>query len=558
MKKLLLLFLLIAGGVSTASATDYYIAGSFNSWGVSEMMTANSDGTYSASFAVTEDFYFAFSTASNSSDGEKVNAWTSFNNSRISPNTNDQKLSDFGEYVSLTNENSHLKSYYFSPKYYNATYRITLDVSDASAPKAKIDIIGFSSCRVYVLGQVGNQTWSSSTGTELTGSNGVYSGTVTLNGDDKWFSYTTKLGESYDDISSFRFKGWDEFNVVGEVVMGTDSHNYPSGTYDIEINLNNGTISATMTGGYKILLSSDGTSWAAGDDLSLSDGKYVGSIARNNGGKYFVIIPKQASLSGTTLSNWKNAIRPTANSNTFTIYFQQYDSYTVNNTSDSGAALWRLDSNNDAELSINYTPKTGSYTIGCNRTATIGAAGYITYSNGEKCTVSGATVYKVSKDNSSTVTLTSMDAATVWPESEGMILKGNNGDIVTISAVASDATATTIGTNYLVGNGNSSSSPATDGSLYVFWWDGKDVSTIGFYKATSGTLAAHKAYLDLSRSSFNAREFLGFSFEDETTGISTITESNASEGVYDLSGRRVAQPTKGLYIVNGKKIMIKK
>ena len=56
-----------------------------------------------------------------------------------------------------------------------------------------------------------------------------------------------------------------------------------------------------------------------------------------------------------------------------------------------------------------------------------------------------------------------------------------------------------------------------------------------------------------------ARE-LSLSFEDETTGISETMSAKQvfGEGAYfDLSGRRVAQPTKGLYIVNGKKVVIK-
>jgi len=44
----------------------------------------------------------------------------------------------------------------------------------------------------------------------------------------------------------------------------------------------------------------------------------------------------------------------------------------------------------------------------------------------------------------------------------------------------------------------------------------------------------------------------------EVTGISTIGNGKpAIENAYDLTGRRVAQPTKGVYIVNGKKVVIK-
>ncbi len=47
---------------------------------------------------------------------------------------------------------------------------------------------------------------------------------------------------------------------------------------------------------------------------------------------------------------------------------------------------------------------------------------------------------------------------------------------------------------------------------------------------------------------------------DDAQGISTTLNDNGqmtNDIVYDLQGRRVAQPTKGLYIVNGRKTVIK-
>ena len=51
-----------------------------------------------------------------------------------------------------------------------------------------------------------------------------------------------------------------------------------------------------------------------------------------------------------------------------------------------------------------------------------------------------------------------------------------------------------------------------------------------------------------------------FSTTDETgtTGIETIDNGQLTiDNAYDLSGRRVAQPSKGLYIINGKKVILK-
>jgi hypothetical protein len=46
-------------------------------------------------------------------------------------------------------------------------------------------------------------------------------------------------------------------------------------------------------------------------------------------------------------------------------------------------------------------------------------------------------------------------------------------------------------------------------------------------------------------------------FGGEATGIEAVKTTKANGEYYNLAGQRVAQPTKGLYIVNGKKVVIK-
>ena len=45
--------------------------------------------------------------------------------------------------------------------------------------------------------------------------------------------------------------------------------------------------------------------------------------------------------------------------------------------------------------------------------------------------------------------------------------------------------------------------------------------------------------------------------DNTTVGIQTVTTTMENGAYYDLQGRRVAQPVKGLYIVNGKKVVLK-
>ena len=85
---------------------------------------------------------------------------------------------------------------------------------------------------------------------------------------------------------------------------------------------------------------------------------------------------------------------------------------------------------------------------------------------------------------------------------------------------------------------------------------------IGFYKLnnTVTTIPGNKAFLVLTNAEAQAKGFV-LEFEDGgTTGIETIENSRHSteDGVYyDLQGRRVENPTRGVYIVNGKKVVIK-
>ena len=79
---------------------------------------------------------------------------------------------------------------------------------------------------------------------------------------------------------------------------------------------------------------------------------------------------------------------------------------------------------------------------------------------------------------------------------------------------------------------------------------------LGFYKVKAdggNNLAAHRAYLNAGS---NTRSFIGFD-NDETTGIATVGEGQQTVTFYNLQGVRVSQPTKGLYIVNGKKAIFK-
>lgn len=84
----------------------------------------------------------------------------------------------------------------------------------------------------------------------------------------------------------------------------------------------------------------------------------------------------------------------------------------------------------------------------------------------------------------------------------------------------------------------------------------------GFYKVTTGTVPANKAYLLGEKLNQGAgANMLQFAFGEGTeTGISNVNAENSgkAETYYDLNGRLVAYPTRGVYVTgNGRKVFVK-
>jgi hypothetical protein len=78
-----------------------------------------------------------------------------------------------------------------------------------------------------------------------------------------------------------------------------------------------------------------------------------------------------------------------------------------------------------------------------------------------------------------------------------------------------------------------------------------------FVKAAYATVNPFRSYIKVAKSA-NAPSTLIWT-DDEATGISSLKADiqNGKADVYDLQGRRVLNPVRGLYIVNGKKVIVK-
>ena len=94
-------------------------------------------------------------------------------------------------------------------------------------------------------------------------------------------------------------------------------------------------------------------------------------------------------------------------------------------------------------------------------------------------------------------------------------------------------------------------STITGGTVYVLY-NGE------FVKTTSGTVPANRCYLVVANGA-GARKLTIVHDDDDSTGIRDIEyEESEVENWYDLQGHKIQKPTKaGLYIINGKKIVVK-
>ena len=178
--------------------------------------------------------------------------------------------------------------------------------------------------------------------------------------------------------------------------------------------------------------------------------------------------------------------------------------------------------------------------------ATITAAEYATFYTPAALDFSatGITAYTVTVGATS-ASLNEITSGKVPANTPVLLYKaGADGTAINVPVIAS---AEAVGANDLhVSNGGEPGANA-----YVL---ANKTHGVGFYKWNGGSLTSGKVYLQAATP---AHEFIGF--DGETTGINAIDNGQLTidNSVYDLMGRKVVQPTKGLYIVNGKKVIIK-
>lgn len=144
----------------------------------------------------------------------------------------------------------------------------------------------------------------------------------------------------------------------------------------------------------------------------------------------------------------------------------------------------------------------------------------------------------------------------IIPANQGVILQNTNkSEAANINLTITTEEATTLTGNQLRGV-TAKREGYTAKQNYVL---AKGNKGIGFYKANFTAIPANKAYLP-SENIMNAQGvMMAFSFGDEVTGIDNVNAAApAAKKYYDLQGRRVLYPAKGIFVTeDGQKVLFK-
>ena len=206
-----------------------------------------------------------------------------------------------------------------------------------------------------------------------------------------------------------------------------------------------------------------------------------------------------------------------------------------NNTENTSASAWIIE-----ELDIN----TVSHSV------TIDKFGWATLVLGYNATIpEGVTAYVASSVESNYVNLT--EVSSVIPANTAVLLNAAEGTY----SFNYSAENGSVGSNELFGY-TITTGVTEDVNSYALTDNGENAV---FGKFTGTTNKAFKAYLNIPVTSEEAAaRFLVFNITDGTeTGIENIegTGNTANAAIYDLSGRRMHNAQKGIFIVNGKKVV---
>ena len=206
-----------------------------------------------------------------------------------------------------------------------------------------------------------------------------------------------------------------------------------------------------------------------------------------------------------------------------------------------------------------YCTTVPTATITLNGACTDGEKIYGTYSNSSAFIVPGDLTVSEIKVNKGNLSITNYTTGAVVPANTGVMISSTTSGDHTV-ALTTEAGTSVLGEDNMM-KASSVAMTQSDTKFYRltmhngtdigFWWGAADGAAFD--------IAANKAYLAVPTSALaTARQGFSLFGEDEVNGIDNPQLSTLnSQPIYSLSGQRVEKAKKGLYIVNGKKCVIR-
>lgn len=308
-----------------------------------------------------------------------------------------------------------------------------------------------------------------------------------------------------------------------------------------------GTISSntwTMTDNNDYTFSASSLSWKSG----TTDFK----IAK--GGTYTIKVPSDVKVTRIDINGYSSN---TTEGTTITLgneshLYKTAEVFSFTPSHSAGADI-EFTTSNDKEMEISYIKLYASDGLTLTTTASMqgwrafydASSGYTLDANTKAYVATNVEA----QGESDVVVLNEIDAV---PAETAVLLKTTNetqeGYSMTLTKASNVPTLDII-------NKLKRAGAATNTQVYRL---GANDDGVGFFAYTKEAAKPDVVVLDVDSSSAGARS-LNIAFaDDETTAIHNVNDNvNLNKVVFDLQGRRVLQPGKGLYIVNGKKVVIK-
>lgn len=374
-------------------------------------------------------------------------------------------------------------------------------------------------------------------------------------------------------------KGGLEINSINQITFTkitfvTAGTSPASPTYNISVNTpSNGTVTANPTKakeGATVTLTINPNAGYELETISATDGDNQAVTLNGSGNtRTFTMPASDVTVSATfkasvytvsvsSVSNGSIAANTTSATMGETVTLtitpdSRYELGSISVVDGSGQTVTLSGSGNTRTFTMpaNNVTVTGSFVK--ERTyvsASISSTGYATFCSEEALDFSSVTnlkAYYASAVSDTEVTFKLVTGTVA--AGTGLLLVGETAQVLVAES------GTSYDGNLLVGVlGSAQTVNSADKYVLVARTDSEVGVKFADTAAQAATVPAGKAYLQAPSNS----RLISFSFDDGTTGINVLTTAeNQPSSIYNLQGQRVTTPGKGLYIINGKKVIIK-